>query len=87
MAGARRIEHPPHGTIGEVELREIETFLVLTEELHFGRTAERLYLSQSRVSQTIRSMETSLGGRLFERTSRQVRLTPLGTDRASEPSS
>jgi DNA-binding transcriptional LysR family regulator len=61
-----------------VELREIETFLVLADELHFGRTAERLYLSQSRVSQTIRSMETSLGGRLFDRTSRQVRLTPLG---------
>jgi DNA-binding transcriptional LysR family regulator len=61
-----------------VELREIETFLVLAEELHFGRTAERLYLSQSRVSQTIRSMEVSLGGRLFERTSRQVRLTALG---------
>lgn len=61
-----------------VELREIETFLVLAEELHFGRTAERLYLSQSRVSQTIRSIETSVGGRLFERTSRQVRLTTLG---------
>jgi DNA-binding transcriptional LysR family regulator len=61
-----------------VELREIETFLVLAEELHFGRTAERLYLSQSRVSQTIRSMEASLGGRLFERTSRQVHLTALG---------
>ncbi len=61
-----------------MELREIETFLVLTDELHFGRTAERLYLSQSRVSQTIRSMETSLGGRLFVRTSRQVRLTSLG---------
>jgi DNA-binding transcriptional LysR family regulator len=61
-----------------VELREIETFLVLAEELHFGRTAERLYLSQSRVSQTIRSMEASLGGRLFERTSRRVELTALG---------
>lgn len=61
-----------------VELREIETFLVLCEELHFGRTAARLYLSQSRVSQTIRAMETRVGGRLFDRTSRQVRLTPLG---------
>lgn len=61
-----------------MELREIETFLVLAEELHFGRTAERLYLSQSRVSQTIRAMETRVGGRLFERTSRQVRLTALG---------
>lgn len=61
-----------------VELREIEIFLVLAEELHFGRTAERLYLSQSRVSQTIRSMEVSLGGQLFERTSRRVQLTALG---------
>ena len=61
-----------------VELREIEIFLVLAEELHFGRTAERMYLSQSRVSQVIRVMETRVGGRLFERTSRQVRLTPLG---------
>jgi DNA-binding transcriptional LysR family regulator len=61
-----------------VELREIEVFLVLAEELHFGRTAERLYLSQSRVSQTMRALETHVGGRLFERTSRQVRLTPLG---------
>jgi DNA-binding transcriptional LysR family regulator len=61
-----------------VELREIETFLVLSEELHFGRTAQRLYLSQSRVSQTIRGMETRIGGRLFDRTSRQVRLTSLG---------
>ncbi|WP_142056608.1 helix-turn-helix domain-containing protein [Pseudonocardia kunmingensis] len=38
-------------------MREIETFLVLAEELHFGRTAERLYLSTSRVSQTVRAME------------------------------
>jgi DNA-binding transcriptional LysR family regulator len=61
-----------------VELREIEIFLVLAEELHFGRTAERLYLSQSRVSQTIGALEGRVGGRLFERTSRRVRLTPLG---------
>jgi DNA-binding transcriptional LysR family regulator len=61
-----------------VELREIEVFLALSEELHFGRTAERLHLSQSRVSQCIRSMETGVGGALFERTSRRVRLTALG---------
>jgi DNA-binding transcriptional LysR family regulator len=61
-----------------MELREIEIFLVLTEELHFGRTAERLFLSQSRVSQTIRAMEERLGGTLFERTSRRVRLSALG---------
>jgi DNA-binding transcriptional LysR family regulator len=63
-----------------VELREIEVFLVLAEELHFGRTAERLFVSQSRVSQVIRRMETRVGGRLFERTSRTVRLTPLGAE-------
>jgi DNA-binding transcriptional LysR family regulator len=61
-----------------VELRELEIFLVLGEELHFGRTAERLYLTQPRVSQTIRTLEERIGGRLFERTSRRVSLTPLG---------
>jgi DNA-binding transcriptional LysR family regulator len=61
-----------------VELREIEIFLALADELHFGRTAERLFLSSSRISQTVRALEARVGGRLFERTSRQVRLTPLG---------
>lgn len=61
-----------------MELREIEVFLVLSEELHFGRTAQRLHLSQSRVSQSIQTMEARVGGVLFERTSRRVRLTALG---------
>jgi DNA-binding transcriptional LysR family regulator len=61
-----------------VELREIRVFLKLTEELHFGHTAERLSISQSRVSQTIRELETKLGGRLIDRTSRRVALTPFG---------
>ncbi|MGH3765018.1 MAG: LysR family transcriptional regulator [Pseudonocardiaceae bacterium] len=61
-----------------VELREIRTFLALAEELHFGRTADRLGLTPSRVSQTIRTLESRIGGRLFERTSRHVRLTPAG---------
>jgi DNA-binding transcriptional LysR family regulator len=61
-----------------VELREIRTFLVLAAELHFGRTAERLLVTPSRVSQTIRTLEARVGGRLFERTSRSVRLTPIG---------
>jgi DNA-binding transcriptional LysR family regulator len=62
----------------EVELREVRAFLVLAEELHFGRTAERLGLTPSRVSQTIRTLETRVGARLFDRTSRQVRLSPVG---------
>ena len=61
-----------------MEWREIEVFLALADELHFGRTAERLHLSQARVSQTVRALESRLGGRLFERTSRQVSLTTLG---------
>ncbi|MEV4361141.1 LysR family transcriptional regulator [Nonomuraea sp. NPDC049625] len=61
-----------------MEFRELECFVVLSEELHFAHTAERLYLSPGRVSQLMRSLETRIGGRLFERTSRRVRLTPLG---------
>ncbi|WP_020015565.1 LysR family transcriptional regulator [Promicromonospora sukumoe] len=61
-----------------MELREIEIFLTLSEELHFGRTAQRLHLSQSRVSQVIQKHERSIGAPLFQRTSRVVRLTPIG---------
>jgi DNA-binding transcriptional LysR family regulator len=64
--------------IGGMELRELRMFLTLTEELHFGRTADRLGLTPSRVSQTIGVLEARLGGRLFDRTSRRVALTPLG---------
>ncbi|TYB46467.1 LysR family transcriptional regulator [Actinomadura chibensis] len=63
-----------------LELRELEAFLVLAEELHFGRTGERLYVSQGRVSQLLRSLEARVGARLVERTSRRVRLTPLGEE-------
>ncbi|MGW1675351.1 LysR family transcriptional regulator [Streptomyces sp. NPDC002324] len=67
----------PRGT-GRVELRDIEIFLTLAEELHFGRTAQRLYVSQARVSQALKKQERGVGARLFERNSRNVRLTPLG---------
>jgi DNA-binding transcriptional LysR family regulator len=61
-----------------VELREIRIFLMLCEELHFGRTAERLRISQTRVSQTIQKLEAKIGAPLFERTSRRVALTKDG---------
>jgi DNA-binding transcriptional LysR family regulator len=61
-----------------LELREMEFLLTLSEQLHFGRTARLLHVSQSRVSQTVRDVEHRIGGQLFERTSRQVRLTALG---------
>jgi DNA-binding transcriptional LysR family regulator len=61
-----------------VELRELRLFLTLAEELHFGRTAEALQLTPSRVSQSLRALESKLGGQLVHRTSRRVQLTPFG---------
>jgi DNA-binding transcriptional LysR family regulator len=61
-----------------MERREIQIFLTLAEELHFGRTAERLHLSQARVSQTVAALERRIGVPLFVRSSRRVDLTPLG---------
>ncbi len=61
-----------------VDLRELRVFLALAEELHFGRTAERLQLTPSRVSQSLRALEQKLGAQLVHRTSRRVALTPFG---------
>jgi len=61
-----------------MDTAEIEVFLVLAEELHFGRTAELLHMPQPRVSRLVSALERRIGGALFERTSRRVRLTPLG---------
>ena len=61
-----------------MDLPQIEAFLTLAEELHFGRAAQRLYVSQSMVSRHVTALEREVGGALFERTSRRVRLTPLG---------
>ncbi|MEU7897362.1 LysR substrate-binding domain-containing protein [Nonomuraea sp. NPDC049152] len=61
-----------------MDRRDIETFLTLAEELHFGRTAERLHLSQASVSQVIKKLERQIGAPLFERTSRQVAITAIG---------
>ncbi|WP_043627601.1 LysR family transcriptional regulator [Nonomuraea candida] len=61
-----------------MELRDIEIFLTLAEELHFTRTADRLHVSPARISQAIRKQEREVGAKLFERTSRSVRLTTVG---------
>ncbi|GGV98989.1 LysR family transcriptional regulator [Streptomyces narbonensis] len=61
-----------------MERQEIEIFLVLAQELHFGRTAERLHISTARVSKTLKKIERHLGVELFERTSRRVELTDVG---------
>ncbi|GIH95715.1 LysR family transcriptional regulator [Planobispora siamensis] len=57
---------------------ELEAFLTLAEELHFGRTAERLHVSTSRISQTIAKLERRVGVPLFDRTSRRVELSAVG---------
>jgi DNA-binding transcriptional LysR family regulator len=61
-----------------VELRQIDCFLAVAIDLHFGRAAKRLSLAQSSVSEAINSLEREVGGQLFVRTSRRVQLTPLG---------
>ena len=61
-----------------MDTADIEVFLTLAEELHFRRTAERLRVTQPRVSRVVAALERQTGGKLFERTSREVRLTPVG---------
>ncbi|MGK4579311.1 LysR family transcriptional regulator [Kitasatospora sp. HPMI-4] len=57
---------------------ELDAFLILAEELHFGRTAERLHLSTARISQVIKKLERRIGAPLFERSGRGVALTSIG---------
>ena len=61
-----------------MDVKQIRAFLVLAEELHFGRAAERLQMTQPPVSRLIRNLERSLSAQLFERSTRSVRLTAAG---------
>lgn len=62
----------------DLPVRELECLLILAEELHFGRTAQRLRVSQSRVSQLVAALERTIGTQLVHRTSRRVTLTEFG---------
>lgn len=61
-----------------MEIREIEAFLALADERHFGRAARRLDVTASRISQLIQALERRVGGQLAVRDGHGVSLTELG---------
>lgn len=58
--------------------RQLEYFLAVAKELNFTRAAEKMYVSQTAVTQQIHALEEQLGVTLFDRTKRKVSLTPAG---------
>ncbi|HEX8001473.1 MAG TPA: LysR family transcriptional regulator [Mycobacteriales bacterium] len=66
------------GSLGRLRLEDIHAFLVVAEELHFGRAAERLFLTSGALSRRVATIERAVGERLLDRTTRTVAMTPTG---------
>lgn len=66
------------GYMKRVELRQLECFITLAEELNFARAATRLAMTQPPLTRQIRRLEETIGASLFARTTRRVELTPAG---------
>ncbi|MBA2672293.1 LysR family transcriptional regulator, partial [Ramlibacter sp.] len=61
-----------------IELRLWRQFVAVAEELHFGRAAHRLHMTQPPLTQAIAQLERAIGARLFDRTKRSVQRTAAG---------
>lgn len=63
-----------------MDIRQLRCVVAVAEELHFRRAAERLHMSQAPLSAQIKRIEREIGYPIFERTTRSVRLTPVGVE-------
>ena len=63
-----------------MEFRQLRYAIAVAEERHFTRAAARLHVAQSALSHQVAALESELGARLFDRTSRRVTLTSAGED-------
>jgi DNA-binding transcriptional LysR family regulator len=59
-------------------MTELRAFVTLAEQLHFGKTADRLHITQPALTKQIQRLEEAIGGTLVERGYREVQLTPAG---------